>query len=163
MASRLTRNKEKALARILDQHRAQGSLSLLEAKGFLFMLVCSPDLVPPSQWIPRIIGAEVEFDSEEEAQTAMQGLMTLYNQINDMTFSRKPRLPSECRIAPSTMANFRPESNLYRWSAGVNRAREWLQDGWQDSLAEDDFKGFVIFARDPLCAEQERVPGNTRD
>ncbi len=37
----------------------------------------------------------------------------------------------------------------------MNRAREWLQDGWRESLPEEEFNKFLIYAG-ILCALSQK-------
>ena len=48
--------------------------------GFIFGLAIIPESVMPSEWLPVILGEQMlEVDSEEEAQTLLAPLFTVYN------------------------------------------------------------------------------------
>lgn len=58
----------------------QGSMPLDVAQGFLTAILSGPQMIMPGQWLPLVLG-EAELVSEEEAQTIMELIMSLYNSI----------------------------------------------------------------------------------
>ena len=64
-------------------------MRLSEYDGFVAGLIVCPDLIPPSEWLPRVFGVGSEtgglFDAVEEAQTLLDQLMEHYNRTaNDI-------------------------------------------------------------------------------
>ena len=51
--------------------------------GYLCAVICSPEMIPPSQWMPKVFFDEnmPEFSSTEEAQTVFKTLLDNYNFI----------------------------------------------------------------------------------
>lgn len=90
-----------------------------------------------------LVGEEPRYSSLEEARSVMESLMIIYNQVNDQVFRRQPRLPKDCRLLARTMANFKPGAALHRWSRGFAKASAWLQDVWQEALAESDWEEYL--------------------
>ncbi|MDH3280127.1 MAG: YecA family protein [Gammaproteobacteria bacterium] len=84
-----------------------------------------------------------EYSSVEEAQSVLESLMIIYNQINDRVFRRQPRLPKECKLLSRTMANFQDGAALHRWSRGFAKASAWLQDVWQDALSDEGYGEYL--------------------
>ena len=79
---------------LADPLRPEDILRFHEAQGFLFAVACSPELVPPSAWLPAISDEEdVGFENEAEAQRIMGLIIDLYNDINDAAFERSGVLP----------------------------------------------------------------------
>lgn len=80
---------------LLDPTRPDDTLCFQELQGFLYAVACSPELVPPSAWLPAISDDEdIGFEDEAEAQRIMGLIIELYNGINDLVFVR-----SECLFA----------------------------------------------------------------
>jgi uncharacterized protein len=70
---------------LADPLRPEGTLRFQEVQGFLFAVACSPELVPPSAWLPAISDEEdIRFEDEAEAQRIMGLIIGLYNGINDL-------------------------------------------------------------------------------
>jgi uncharacterized protein len=57
------------LAEFLQQRHEQGGMDIEEVDGFFTALHCCPELVPPSEYLPVLLGDEDEaiFDSLETA------------------------------------------------------------------------------------------------
>jgi uncharacterized protein len=60
------------------------AMSLEEMDGFFCALICSPDLVPPSEYLPHLWGGEHvlhSFESAEEAQEILTLISRHWNTI----------------------------------------------------------------------------------
>ena len=129
--NKLSKHDEKVLANFLRQHRKDNALSLLQAKGFLFIVACCPDVVQPSEWLP-LIWAETQFSDGDEAQQISGYLITLYNQMNSQILNRTAKLPKECRQLPDTMSNFVDPAPIHQWAQGFMKGYSWLMDSWEE-------------------------------
>jgi uncharacterized protein len=134
MKNKLTKGDEKKLADFLAKHRHDGALTLLEAKGFLFMVACCPDPIMPSQWLPRVMGEDTAYASQSEAQDIVGSVFALSNQINRQVTEGNPKLPKECRILPDPLKNFEPPAPIHQWSRGFMEGYGWLHKVWQGVL-----------------------------
>ena len=127
------------LARFLaDPIRPDDTLRFQELQGFLFAVACSPELVPPSAWLPAISDEEdIGFKDEIEAQRIMGLIVSLYNGINDSVFERSESLPPGCEFRATIEDNFGEELPISRWSRGFMMGHEWLEEVWDEYLPEE--------------------------
>lgn len=104
--------------------------------GFLFAVVCAPDLVPPGEWLPELIGDEPDFKDRNEANEILQILMKLYNWLNDAVL--KARVAPVLPRVPKDFAEYcTPEwerSETARWILGFFEAHDWLHSSWVAAL-----------------------------
>ncbi len=57
------------------------AMSVDQVHGLLTAIVCGPEPVLPSEWIPAVFGEEPEFASVEEDEQIMALLMRMNNEI----------------------------------------------------------------------------------
>ncbi len=123
---------------LTDPTRPEGTLRFQEVQGFLFAVACSPELVPPSAWLPVISDEEdIGFEDEAEAQRIMGLIIRLYNGINDSVFVRSDSLPPGCEFRASVEDNFDEELAISRWSRGFMMGHDWLAEVWDEYLPEE--------------------------
>lgn len=137
MRNKLTKHDEKVLANFLRKHRNANALSLLQAKGFLFCLVCCPDSIAPSEWLPLIL-EDASFKNDEEAKQIMDCLLVLYNQMNNQILHGTAKLPKECHVLANTMSNFVDPAPIHQWSQGFMKGYVWLREFWDEIVKTDD-------------------------
>ncbi|HVA54429.1 MAG TPA: UPF0149 family protein [Gammaproteobacteria bacterium] len=72
------------LSEFLDApERPECTLHYCELAGFLFAVVCSPEMLQTSEWLPLVFNnQEGNFASLDEAQEILPVMLALYNQIN---------------------------------------------------------------------------------
>lgn len=123
---------------LADPIRPDGTLGFQELQGFLFAVACSPELVPPSAWLPAISDEEdLGFKDETEAQRIMGLIIGLYNGINDSVFERSENLPPGCEFRTTIEDNFGEEVPISLWSRGFMIGHEWLAEVWDKYLPEE--------------------------
>lgn len=67
---------------VLDGLKSEKAMNLEMVDGFIAALICAPQLVMPSQYLPEIIGGEDEaYESLEQAERFMSVLMSHWNHI----------------------------------------------------------------------------------
>lgn len=98
-------------------------------QGFLAAVVSSPDMIPPSDWVPEVVGCEPNYDSMEQAQEFMGLLMHFYNRVASTLFENK--LLTFCqnsRRAQSQGIDYQSwcEGYISGWSLSQE---EWLRPG----------------------------------
>ncbi len=154
-----------------NPNRPEGTLSLMELRGFLFAVACAPEPIMPSHWMPLIFdGNENEFETEVEAERFTRSLMTLYNETNEGLLRNRIRLPPNCKLLPNIMANFEPDAPISAWSRGFVRAHDWLRDLWDEHVPEDpdgDTLGLVqmnlaFFHSRPIAEAWSREVGKNK-
>jgi uncharacterized protein len=123
---------------LLDPTRPDDTLRFQELQGFLYAVACSPELVPPSAWLPAISDEEdIGFEDDAEAQRIMGLIIGLYNGINDSVFVRSDSLPPGCEFHANIEDNFGEELPISLWSRGFMMGHEWLAEVWDEYLPEE--------------------------
>jgi yecA family protein len=123
---------------LADPLRPEGTLRFQEVQGFLFAVACSPELVPPSAWLPAISDEEdMRFEDEAEAQRIMGLIIGLYNGINDSVFERSDSLPPGCEFHTDIEDNFDEALPISQWSRGFMMGHDWLTEVWDEYLPEE--------------------------
>jgi len=98
-------------------------------QGFLCAVASSPDIIPPSRWMPAALGGEIEYDSLEHATDATALLMSFYNSIAG---SLHDNIPPQLILEPVSALNKEPDYRTWcdgyilGWSLSTE---EWLRRG----------------------------------
>ncbi len=105
------------------------SMQIDRLQGFLAAVVSSPDIIPPSTWVPEVVGGEVDYDSMEQAQEFMGRLMRFYNSVAATLFDQQPLT----LIATSLPAE-QQKTDYQSWCEGYITGwslsqEEWLRPG----------------------------------
>ncbi len=115
--------------------RPANTMGYHELCGFLFSVACSPELIQPSEWLPMI------FDDEDpgyrnlaEADAVLEGILGLYNEINQQVVDGRVSLPEACRPVEAER-NF--GAPLGEWAAGFMCGHGWLAETWDAHLPEE--------------------------
>lgn len=115
--------------------KEDGLFGYCELAGFFFALACSPELVEPSEWLPIVLGENLEaLGAEEEAQPILDLLMRLRNHIQLQVLEHAPSLPAGIEVRPEPMDNFAPEAALSHWANGFLEGQDWLDETWDAYL-----------------------------
>jgi len=106
-----------------------------EVRGFIFAVAGTPELVPPSEWLPEAFqGKRPDFESEEQAQAVVGELMRLYNTAVAGGRRLKKQAPA---FRKETLSNLDADSAVARWSRGFLRGHSWLQEEWKRFTPEE--------------------------
>ena len=68
--------------------------------GYFSGLAAMPTLVPPSNWLPHLMG-DIAFESESQL-TLQEALFQLYNQIMDEAMDCCVSIPNQCKLHTCT-------------------------------------------------------------
>jgi uncharacterized protein len=118
--------------------RPEGTMTYGELAGFLFAVACSPESVPPSEWLPLIFDEEGGgYRTLDEAQEILVLIMALYNHVNRGALERKPQLPPRCTIDPEPMANLEPDATLSLWARGFGEGHDWVVELWEEYAPDE--------------------------
>ena len=104
--------------------------------GFLAALICGPETVLPSEYLPKIWGDEPAFDSQSVARDFLSLIMRHWNTIchnlqSDGEFL--PVLNIESGVAPAN-----------DWATGFLRGMDMRRDSWLPLMNDDDHAGVLI-------------------
>jgi yecA family protein len=122
---------------LIDPKRPEGTFCFQELQGFLFAVASSPEMVPPSDWLPIVSNDEdPAFNDQSEAERVLSLIMTLFNQINIAVLERNDKMPSGCEFQEDVEANFDEEVAVSQWSRGFMVGHDWLADLWDEYVPE---------------------------
>jgi uncharacterized protein len=136
--SKFTDDLAARLSRFLSApERPEGTMSYCELAGFLFAVACSPELIPPSEWLPLVFNEkEGNFATPDEAQEFFSAVMALHNVVNAGVLDRAPKLPSGCTTLADPIANLEPGAPLSQWARGFAGGHDWLLNVWEEYLPD---------------------------
>ena len=93
--------------------------------GYFSGLAAMPTLVPPSNWLPHLMG-DIAFESESQF-TLQEALFQLYNQIMDEAMDCCVSIPNQCKLSKSDIqGSLAPGQPLPQWCSGVISSFEFL-------------------------------------
>jgi len=116
---------------LIDPKRPEGTFCFQELQGFLFAIASSPEMVPPSDWLPVVSNDDdIGFKDNTEAERLLSLIMTLFNQVNFTVLERSDGMPSGCEFQADIEANFDDEAAISQWSCGFMVGHDWLADLW---------------------------------
>ena len=81
------------LSKILGRLGNDNSMNLEQLDGFLSALICGPELVPPSKYLPKICGSPTVFENASSAQELFSLIKRHWNSIIDTLNSGEVYLP----------------------------------------------------------------------
>ena len=117
------------------------ALRPLELDGYLTAIVVAPDLIPPSLWIEGLWGEdEPVFDSADQAQTVLDGVMRHYNATIERIDKGGPA--------------WRPMFIDENGNADLDRTSVWVRGFWQAMmLAPEAWSGLAEDERTEILVE----------
>jgi len=109
-----------------------------ELLGFLFTIASSPEMIPPSDWVPIIFANdEANYHDSDEANSIIETIMILYNQCNQQVVDGTAALPLSCASISPLMDNFLDDAPLHQWANGFLVGHSYLEDVWDTLLQEE--------------------------
>lgn len=137
--SPFNKTTQKRLVTVLAApERADESMSYPELAGFLFGVCCCPEMIPPSEWLPLVLGeGDPGYRDEIQAQQTLGDLMALYNAVNDGVFTGAPTLPLGCDWREPVTQNFEDDAPMCQWARGFAGAYDWLVEVWDDAVVAE--------------------------
>jgi uncharacterized protein len=125
------------LSAILEQLGNKHSMNLEQLDGFLAALICGPELVPPSKYLPKICGDRTVFEDTSSAQEFLSLIMRHWNAISDALNSGDVYLPLLLEDENgNTPAN--------DWANGFLRGMELGREDWALLSNDEDYGGSLI-------------------
>ncbi len=121
--------------------RPVDTFSYNELLGFLFTIASSPEMIPPSDWVPVIFANdEANYRDSDEANTIIETIMIIYNQCNQQIVDGNAVLPLSCAPISPPMENFSDESPLHQWANGFLIGHSYLEDVWDAVVQEEEWE-----------------------
>ena len=142
LSQRLTDKEFDRLEELLLQSDGEGAMNLEELDGYFAALICGPEIVLPSEYLPEIWGFEsggddAPFDSVQELQEFLDLLMRHWNNIAHTLSSGEIFLPvlleDDDGIA---YAN--------DWAWGFVRGVEMRHEPWLELFDDEEHRGPLL-------------------
>jgi uncharacterized protein len=125
------------LSAILERFANEGSMNLEQLDGFLAAVICGPEFVPPSKFLPEIWGDQTVFEDTSTAQEFLSLIMRHWNAIADILNAGEIYLP----------LLLEDESGIARgndWADGFLRGMEFGREDWALLLNDEDHGGSLM-------------------
>ncbi|MDH4188391.1 MAG: UPF0149 family protein [Nitrospira sp.] len=118
--------------------RPAGTLTYPQLAGFLFSIANSPELIPPSEWIPMVFNdQEGGFETPGEAEGVIQAMMALHNDCCRARSEGSTPIPLGCEIRPQAMDNLAEDAPLSQWAQGFSMGYDYLEESWNDYTTDE--------------------------
>jgi uncharacterized protein len=128
------------LGEILDQLEDEEAMNLEELDGFFAALACSPELVPPSEYLPIITGPNVPltdaFPSEEALRFFLELVIYHWNEV-------MKAFATEDFFIPLLLEDEEGKTYGNSWAIGFMRGVALREDAWKELTGNED--GFARF------------------
>ena len=125
------------LGALLERFGNNRSMNLEQLDGLLAALICGPNLVRPSEYLPKILGEEFVFEDTSVLQEFLSLIMRHWNAIADALNSGEIYLPllleDENGIAHGN-----------DWAIGFLRGMEFGKEDWALLLDDEDEGGSLV-------------------
>jgi len=146
----LTDSELERLEDFLHDMNPEEAMSLEEMDGFLCSLICSPELVPVSEYLPHLWGGEhneFSFKSRGEAQEFLNLVMRHWNTIAATLLREEPY--------PVLVGEFEDGSvSGQEWALGFLQGVHLREKSWQPLLDDEQF-GVLLFPVMLLAEDEE--------
>jgi uncharacterized protein len=130
----LTQAEYDRLADLLECCEADDAMDLEEMDGLFAALICSPVVVPPSEYLGEIWGEdEAPFETVEELNEFLNLAMRHWNQVAGQ-LSAKEEIFEPCLLTEEDEEV--PHGN--RWARGFMRGIGMRRESWNEIFADED-------------------------
>jgi uncharacterized protein len=129
---------------LMSDDTPEETMMLDELHGFLTALMCSPEVVLPSQWMPLVWGGEEpEFETTDQAQDIMGLIMRLNNDISG-------DLHGDGEFGPlfteRTLEDGSTITMAQGWCEGFVRGMQLQPGAWRDEALNEALMPIVILS-----------------
>jgi uncharacterized protein len=129
------------LGSMLERVGNQRSMNLEQLDGFLVALVCCPDNVPPSEYLPEILGGNITLEDTFKEQPILEDFISLvfphWNAIAGTLRSGDVHLPLLLQDESGV-------AHANDWATGFVRGMELRKCEWADLLDDEEHGGCLI-------------------
>ena len=137
----LTDAEFKRLSAVLRRFDNQRPMNLEQLDGFFAALICGPANVPPSEYLPVILGDDMILEDTVNAQPVLQDFLSLimrhWNVIVDTLQSGEVFLPLLLEDANGT-------TRANDWANGFLRGMDLRKSEWAVLLNDDKHGGWLV-------------------
>ena len=137
----LTDAELERLGSILERFGDKQAMNLEQIDGFLSALICCPDLVPPSEYLPKIWGGDIVLEEGFAAQPMLKDCLSLimrhWNAIVDTLQSGEVYLPL-------LLEDENGISHANDWANGFMRGMELGKEDWAELVNDLEHGGSLV-------------------
>jgi uncharacterized protein len=137
----LTEDECEQVADVLGRFHGERAMNLEMLDGFFAALICCPDLVPPSEYLPEIWGGAMvdseAFHSEAELQTFLELIMQHWNAV-------VRTLNSDDVYVPLVFEDDYKVVCGNDWANGFARGMELRRDQWSVLFEDEAHAGALV-------------------
>ena len=137
----LTDAEFERLTAVLKRFGDKRAMNLEQMDGFLAALICSPELVPPSEYLPVIWGGDIVLEDQFSAQPILNDFLSLimrhWNSIIDT-------LQSGEIYFPLLLEDKNGITHGNDWANGFLRGMELRKANWADLIDDEENGGSII-------------------
>lgn len=132
--------------------------------GFFCALICGPDAVPPSEFLPYIFGGQMpRFQSQEQADAVMNALTEHWQHIAETMNDEKP-------YYPFLFADHEEKCAANDWADAFMLGIQLRQEQWKDLLEDESDEPLlrqIVMLRNELHESEDgktlTIPGDERE
>ena len=118
--------------------KCEKAMNLEMVDGFFAALLCSPQLVTPSQYLPEILGSEDEpYESQEQAERFITILMAHWNHIAHTLLNDDVYLPILLEDSNGVALG-------NDWANGFVRGMDFHPADWMELLDDEEHGGAMV-------------------
>jgi uncharacterized protein len=137
----LTDAEFERLSGVLGRFDNEHPMNLEQLDGFLAALICGPEIVHPSEYLPVICGDDMVLEDSFGAQSVLQDFLSLvmrhWNVIADTLHSGDVFLPL-------LLEDENGISHANDWAKGFLRGLEFHKEQWAALLDDDEHGGLLV-------------------
>jgi uncharacterized protein len=133
----LTDEEFDRLSSMLERFGDRRSMNLEQLDGFLTALICGPEIVPPSEYLPVIWGDNIVLEGSSAVADFLSLIMRHWNSIIDALQSGDVHLPL-------LLADESGIAHANDWAKGFVRGMEFNKADWADLLDDEEHGGSLI-------------------
>lgn len=130
-----TDDRLRTLDTLLMSVTDEDGMLLSEFDGFCAGVIVCPEMIPPSEWLPKVWGSSgtPEFDSDDALQRALDLIMGHYNDV------AQSLVPPELDYGPVLEHDTRTDETIWEmWVAGFERAMSLRPNVWEQVVESED-------------------------
>ena len=137
----LTDAELERLTAVLKRFGDKRAMNLEQLDGFLSALICCPDLVPPSEYLPEIWGDDVVLEDRLPAKPVLEDFLSLimrhWNAIVDT-------LQSDDVYMPLLLEDENGDWHANDWATGFLRGMNLRKEHWAELLDDEKHGGSLV-------------------
>lgn len=123
---------------LVSDERPENTMNYPMLHGFMFAIACSPELLPPSSWLPYVFNnTDPDYCDEAEEQMIEADIQTVLATIREQLSMNMVTLPPVFHLAEMVMDNFDDDAFYAHWGRGMLIGHNTLSDIWDVYLPED--------------------------